>query len=62
MNRAQMLQAQVDAWLAQHENWDAGLQNSKSLAQPLFECSESEDGREKYDTRLAVPEPLSWLP
>ena len=55
MNRTQQRQAEADAWLSQHEGWDDGIPNPKSLAQPLFICSENEDGREKYDTRNAVP-------
>ena len=61
MNRAQM-QTEADIWLSQHKDWDSGIPDPKSLAQPLFICPENGDGREKYDTRRAVPEPGSWLP
>lgn len=62
MNRAQQRQAEAEAWLSKHKGWDDGIPNPKSLAQPLFVCPESGDGREKYDTRHAVPEPEAWLP
>ncbi|MHB8211640.1 MAG: hypothetical protein ACYDDP_09925 [Acidithiobacillus sp.] len=63
MNRAaRMQQEQADAWLERHENWDAGIPNPESFAQPLFICPENGDGREKYDIRRAVSEPGSCLP
>jgi hypothetical protein len=63
MNRAaRMQQEQADSWLAQHGNWDDGIPDPESFARPLFLCSQTDDGREKYDTRHAVPEPGSWLP
>ena len=61
MNRAQM-QTEADIWLSQHKDWDSGIPDPKSLAQPLFICLENGDGREKYDTRRAVREPGSLLP
>ena len=65
LSRAQQRQAEADAadsWLSKHEGWDNGIPHPQSLAQPLFICPENEDGREKYDTRRAVPEPEAWLP
>ena len=58
MNRAQQRQAEADAWLSQHKDWDADIPDPQSLAQPLFICPE----REKYDARRAVSEPGPWLP
>lgn len=60
MNRAPM-QAEADVWLSKHEDWDDGIPDPESFAQPLFICSQTDDGREKYDTRHAVQEPGSWL-
>ena len=58
----QQQQAEADVWLSQHKDWDNDIPDPQSLAQPLFICPENEDGREKYDTRHAVPEPETWLP
>jgi len=65
LSRAQQRRAEADeadSWLFKHEGWDNGIPHPQSLAQPLFTCPENEDGREKYDTRRAVPEPEAWLP
>jgi hypothetical protein len=62
MNRAQMLQTEADAWLSKYKGWDDDIPNPESFAQPLFICSQNDDGREKYDIRHAVQEPGSWLP
>jgi hypothetical protein len=64
MNRATQIlqQAGADAWLSEHEDWDNGIPDPESFAQPLFICSQNDDGREKYDIRHAVQEPGSWLP